>query len=306
MKMIKVAAKSLFILLMFVSAYPNLAQSTGADFELAVAEYQQSHSTAAVEKVIKLAAAMGRLPAIPEEARRHFVRGTALFRDANSPEDFTQVLDEFKQATDLAPWWPEARYNWALAYEAAGDYAKAIDHLNLYLLFKLPEAEARTVQDKIYVLEAKQEKAVKEGQAKVQKLSEEEHLKDAEKALALPQALEGDWYIVDENSGHYRLEVSGDVILTYWVFDKTETWWAANGGDNKIHPAGFEMPKPLYTFHWREQREFFSDSSNEVWRTRVVGLVSENGKTIHVTEDTTPVGRNTDRGRTTTTTWVRR
>ena len=27
--------------------------------------------------------------------------------------------------------------------------AEAIDHLNLYLLFKLPEAESRTVQDKI-------------------------------------------------------------------------------------------------------------------------------------------------------------
>jgi tetratricopeptide (TPR) repeat protein len=157
--MIKITQVLLFLLvvmLMWVS--PALAQSNGADFELAVADYQQSHSTAAAEKVIKLAAAMDRLPAIPEEARRHFVRGTALFKDASSPDDFQQVLDEFKQATRLAPWWPEVRYNWALAYEAASNYHEAIDHLNLYLLFKLPESEARTVQDKIYALEAKLEK----------------------------------------------------------------------------------------------------------------------------------------------------
>lgn len=161
MGMIKVAAISFFILLIFISGFPARAQSTDADFELAVIEYQRSHTTAAAAEVIKLAKAMAQLPLIPEEARRHFVRGAALFKDATSPDDFKQVLDEFKQATDLAPWWPEARYNWALASEAAGDYAEAIDHLNLYLLFKLPEAEARTVQDKIYALEAKQEKAAK-------------------------------------------------------------------------------------------------------------------------------------------------
>jgi tetratricopeptide (TPR) repeat protein len=169
MKMIKVIAISLFVLLLFVSAYPSLAQSAGVDFELAVVEYQRSHTTAAAEKVIKLAAALERLPSIPEEARRYFVRGAALFKDANSPDDFTQVLDEFQQATDLAPWWPEARYNWALAYEAVGDYAKALDHLNLYLLFKLPDAEARAAQDKIYALEAKQEKAAKDTSPKAGK-----------------------------------------------------------------------------------------------------------------------------------------
>jgi tetratricopeptide (TPR) repeat protein len=179
MKKVKITQALLFLIaVMFMWVSPVLAQSTDVDFEQAVIEYQQSPMTAAAEKVIKLAAAMGRLPAIPEEGRRHFVRGTALFRDANSPDDFNQVLDEFKQATDLAPWWPEARYNWALAYEAAGDYAEAIDHLNLYLLFKLPEAEARAVQDKIYVLEAKQEKAAKEKEYAEERKLEEKKLEE--------------------------------------------------------------------------------------------------------------------------------
>lgn len=190
MKMIKVAAVSIFVLLIFILSFPAWTQSSDADFELAVADYQQSHSTAAAEKVIRLTAAMARLPLIPEEARRHFVRGAALFKDAAFPDDFKQVLDEFRQATDLAPWWPEARYNWALACEAAGGYAEAIGHLNLYLLFKLPEAEARTVQDKIYALEAKQEKAAKDKEIAEERRLEEKKLEEEEKRL---QSFEGTW-----------------------------------------------------------------------------------------------------------------
>jgi hypothetical protein len=222
MKKIKVTAILFFILLVVGSAFPALAQSTDADFELAVADYQQSHSTAAAEKVIKLAAAMDRLPAIPEEARRHFVRGAALFKDATSPDDFTQVLDEFKQATRLAPWWPEARYNWALAYESAGDYHEAIDHLNLYLLFKLPEAEARAVQDKIYALEAKLEKEEKANRT----------LNSAEATAALQkkqfaewiQKLDGAKFTFEEIIGggstiiEYTIKIQGTTLHQGFVF----------------------------------------------------------------------------------------
>jgi hypothetical protein len=94
-------------------------------------------------------------PPISEEARKHFVIGTTLFKDAKTAGDFSQVESEFKQAADLAPQWPDARYNLALAKEAAGDYSGAMTDLKLYQQFKLSESEARTVQDKIYALEAK-------------------------------------------------------------------------------------------------------------------------------------------------------
>jgi hypothetical protein len=94
-------------------------------------------------------------PTIPEEARKHFVMGTTLFKDAKAGDDFSQVVNEFKQVVDLAPQWPDARYNLALAREAAGDYSGAMADLKLYQQFKLSESEARTVQDKIYILEAK-------------------------------------------------------------------------------------------------------------------------------------------------------
>src|ERR1017187_10120417 len=100
-------------------------------------------------------------PPIPEEARRHFVMGTTLFKDARTSDDFAQAESQFKQAVDLAPQWPDARYNLALAKEAAGDYSGAMDDLKLYQKFKLSESEARTVQDKIYALEAKAGAATK-------------------------------------------------------------------------------------------------------------------------------------------------
>ncbi len=94
-------------------------------------------------------------PPIPEEARKHFVMGTTLFKDAKTPDDYEQVESQFKQAVDLAPQWPDARYNLALAKEAAGDYSGAMEDLKLYQKFKLSENEARIAQDKIYALEAK-------------------------------------------------------------------------------------------------------------------------------------------------------
>jgi hypothetical protein len=153
----------LMLLPLFCSiAVPARAQTGNDDFQQAVTAYQQSpNDLNKAEKVIRMAAAMDQLPPIPEEARRHFVRGTALFKDAKSPDDYKQVIDEFTQAVHLAPWWPDARYNYALALDAAGEYAHAIAALKLYLLFKLPDSDARATQDKIYVLEAKQEKAAK-------------------------------------------------------------------------------------------------------------------------------------------------
>jgi hypothetical protein len=99
-------------------------------------------------------------PAIPEEARRHFVMGETMFKEAKNVDAFTQAVAEFTEATRLAPQWPDARYDLALAKEAAGNYSGAMADLKLYLQFKMSDAEARAAQDKIYAIEAKQKMAV--------------------------------------------------------------------------------------------------------------------------------------------------
>lgn len=178
-------------------------------FQQVVADYQKSPSDEAVAKVIKLAAAMEQLPPIPEEARRHFVRGGALFKDAKNADDLSQVVDEFKEAVRLAPWWPEARYNYALAQEAAGQYPGAVANLKLYQLFKLPDAEARAAQDKIYALEAKQEKMLKDVGVK-------------EAARRSVQGLAGRWtwhsdkWLANVYFG-YQITADGNQIAVTWT-----------------------------------------------------------------------------------------
>ena len=85
--------------------------------------------------------------------------GETMFKEAKNVDAFTQSVAEFAEAARLAPQWPEARYNLALAKEAAGDYSGSMADLKLYKQFKLTDSEARTAQDKIYAIEAKQKMA---------------------------------------------------------------------------------------------------------------------------------------------------
>ena len=55
------------------------------------------------------------VPAIPEEARKHFVMGGTMFKEANGADDFSLAAKQFIQAAELAPQRPEARYNLAMA-----------------------------------------------------------------------------------------------------------------------------------------------------------------------------------------------
>jgi len=152
----------LFGLLLCAAALRALAQPTNADLQQAVAAYQQSPTAATYEQVIKMAAAMEQLPAVPTEARRHFVMGATMFKDAKSQEDFRQASAEFSQAVRLAPWWPDALYNLAQSTGASGDYASAIADLKWYQMFKLSEAEIQAAQEKSWGFEAKQKMAEQE------------------------------------------------------------------------------------------------------------------------------------------------
>ncbi len=206
----------LMALLVVVAGFTVTAQTPNANFQQAVAVYLQSPSDASAEKVIKLAAAMDQLPPIPEEARRHFVRGTTLFKDAKSPDDYKQVDDELLQAVHLAPWWPDARYNWALAQEAAGDYASAISNVKLYLLFKLSEADARAAQDKIYVIEAKQEKAAK---VKTEPVSQPATAQQENSLDALLRSINGRRYAHKLQGDTVVFDVRNDILVLGVMWD---------------------------------------------------------------------------------------
>jgi formylglycine-generating enzyme required for sulfatase activity len=107
------------------------------------------------ERIIKLVQKLDPPPAFPEEARRHFVVGSGLFKEAKMPADVERAQEELSQAARLAPWAGEIYFNLGTVFEKLGNNANAARNLKLYLLASPGASDARAVQDAIYLLEAK-------------------------------------------------------------------------------------------------------------------------------------------------------
>lgn len=105
--------------------------------------------------IIKLSSELKPSPAIPEEARKHFVEGTAIVKAAKSPAQQTLAAQSFTEALKVAPWWGDAYYNLGIAQELAEQYNEAEQAFSFYLLSNPSAAEKREVQDRIYALSAK-------------------------------------------------------------------------------------------------------------------------------------------------------
>jgi tetratricopeptide (TPR) repeat protein len=134
------------------------AHSQSKSLTTLVQELQQSPLDRALrEKVIKLALASKPIPAIPEEARRPFVRGNTVMADAKSADDYARAAQLYLEALTVAPWWGDAYFNLAKARELQQEFANATDALNFYLMTVPPANEARKVQDRIYALEEKRD-----------------------------------------------------------------------------------------------------------------------------------------------------
>ena len=84
--------------------------------------------------IIKLADELKPAPEIPEEARKHFVEGTAIVKAAKNPAQQTLAAQSFTEALNVAPWWSDAYYNLGVAQELAEQYDKAEHAFTFYLL----------------------------------------------------------------------------------------------------------------------------------------------------------------------------
>ncbi len=105
--------------------------------------------------ILKLASELKPAPAIPEEARKHFIEGTAIVKAAKNPAQQAMAAQSFTEALKVAPWWGDAYYNLGVAQELAEKYDEAEQAFNFYLLSKPGATEKREVQDRIYALSAK-------------------------------------------------------------------------------------------------------------------------------------------------------
>ncbi|MEK6651447.1 MAG: tetratricopeptide repeat protein [Nitrospirota bacterium] len=155
------------------------AESPREQLKQMVEQLQKSPTDNALrEKIIKLAQEIKPAPAVPEEARRHFIKATTLQTEAKNPDDYDLPIQEYRQALLLAPWWSDAYFNLATAFELKLQYAEAIQNLKFSILASPEGPDARVAQDKIYALEAKQDKLTSAaGKVARQRNQEEEWLK---------------------------------------------------------------------------------------------------------------------------------
>lgn len=92
-----------------------------------------------------------------DEARRHFDRGMAAVEMAKAPEDLQIAINEFKQATTLAPDWPDAFFNLGKVQEAAEKFTDAIASLRRYLELAPNAPDAADVKSLINKIDYKAE-----------------------------------------------------------------------------------------------------------------------------------------------------
>lgn len=106
-----------------------------------------------------IVAARRRPPAIPEAARRLFIRGNTAMAGSLGAYGVQRAIRDYDQALLLAPWWGDAYRNLAKARELAKDYPGAIEALHRYLQTGPGKLPARRAQDRIYALEEQRDEA---------------------------------------------------------------------------------------------------------------------------------------------------
>jgi tetratricopeptide (TPR) repeat protein len=99
-------------------------------------------------------------PAIPEEARRHFMNAAAIQKAATDQTSYELAISEYREAIRLATWWAEAYFNLSVTLEAAVRLDNAIAELKRYPLTEPNIEDPRAARDRIYAIAGKKELGV--------------------------------------------------------------------------------------------------------------------------------------------------
>jgi len=267
----------------FLTTVSANAQSTNPQETLNqyISDLQKSPNDYALrEKIIRHVQTMKKAPAIPEEARRHYVKARTLFEDAKQPSDSADAAEEFRQALLVAPWWGEAYMKMGLALETAQRYDDAIASLKLFMATRPQDEVLRKAQDEIYKIEAKLEKAAKDKELAAKKAVEEKQAQQEDAAAKKAKEQEeflrkingaryfNRWHSADED-GYQSLDVLGDTI--------TE----GNGITRSSDPReiGWHQNATTYKIDGRSLRGFFQGRGTIPPTT---GVISDDGSTITI------------------------
>lgn len=131
-----------------------LAKDPRAELAEAVREFRENRYEESPRlKVIRLAVRLKPAPEIPAEARQLFLQASGLIRQSSKPAALATPIRLLDRALDIAPWWGDAYYNLARAYELCEHYDEALQHLKYYLETNPAEAEAAEARAHIAVLQ---------------------------------------------------------------------------------------------------------------------------------------------------------
>lgn len=85
-------------------------------------------------------------PTLPDEARKFKVQAEY----AVNKSDFEGAVARYKEALDVAPWWPEGHFDRAMILGKLSRYRDATREMERYLILVPDASNARDAQDKIY------------------------------------------------------------------------------------------------------------------------------------------------------------
>lgn len=204
-----------------------------------IADLQKTpNDTVLREKIIKRVQMMKRAPAVPEEARRHFIEGNALLKAARDQKGYELAVDAYRQCLLMAPWWAEANYKHAIALERANQFDEAMNALELYIAANPGEEESRKAQDKIYEIGAEKMIAAREKEESLRKAAA---TAERNKFDDLLNKIDGRRYSYQDAVGNmHSLEVHGRTLV-WMVPDSPSLEW----GRFEIRSREFTTPSPL-------------------------------------------------------------
>lgn len=183
--------------------------ATSTEFQKELSELKKSPDDSSLrEKIIKHYLQLTPKPQMPKEAQKYMIRGATAIEMAKNTNDFKKAADEFRKASNEAPWVSDIYYNLGVTFQKSEIYDEAVKNFKLYLLSAPKASDAKDVQNLIYKLEYLSE-------------SKSQTIKKTETG----ENLTGTWYVYSQEQPksefmHYRMETTGDAFKAYAVWDK--------------------------------------------------------------------------------------
>jgi len=200
----------LFLFTFVISAQAQEGTSSRDNFLSKVEKFKTDSGNADLRKeIIEASLNLNPLPAVPEEARKFFIRGKAAVKSATDESDFATAAKEFEKALEIAPWMADAYYNLGIVLDKSGQYDQSIENLRFFLLANPNETDVREVQDLIYEIEFRKEKST---ETKV--IEAENKQENMEKFI---RNLSGRWFDEGEHTKNfYDAKNKGNKITLRW------------------------------------------------------------------------------------------